>query len=244
MRGTPAQPERASPRLSSRLARRLPSLAALARGAPSPPALSRGGRGGRIRPRGRVCPRRPRCGRRPMGGVRGEAPHRKETPRAGGWARAARSACSSGMGVWGAQPPTKGTRLPSNRSLPLGASGAPSLAALARGTPSPPPSPARGEGAGSALGSWVRRHWLRRGRRPMGGVGGEAPHRKETPSQGVSGGSIIQRATRGSPSVRAQSSESGSAASRRSEPRTWRRSQRTSHMFVPAPSSSAWWASR
>ena len=69
---------------------------------PLTPSLSRKGRGGR-----RVRPGAP------GGGVGAQPPH-EENPRVGGWARAARSACSSGMGVWGAQPPTRGDgfRLP------------------------------------------------------------------------------------------------------------------------------------
>ena len=70
--------------------------------APLTPALSRKGRGGRNALDG--------CGDAadPDGGV-GAKPPQTRNPRAGGWARAARSACSSGMGVWGAQPP-QGTR--------------------------------------------------------------------------------------------------------------------------------------
>ena len=53
----------------------------------------------------------------PLGGV-GAAPPQKEHPRAGGRARAARSACSSGMGVWGAQPPAGDARSPSEGAGP------------------------------------------------------------------------------------------------------------------------------
>ena len=81
-------------------------------------------------------PSGPRSHRRPAGGV-GAQPPQIETPRAGGWARAALRgipasteapcACSSGMGTWGAQPPIDGTRLPSGPRLlcqPAGGVGA------------------------------------------------------------------------------------------------------------------------
>ena len=56
----------------------------------------------------------PRLRCQPGGGV-GAQPPQNETPRAGGRARAARSACSSAMGAWGAQPPIDDTRSASGR---------------------------------------------------------------------------------------------------------------------------------
>ena len=89
------------------------------RAAHARPGWGRGGRsppqGTRGRPRSALTPALSLRARGPESselavamliqwGRGGEAPT-EETPRAGGWARAARSACSSGMGAWGAQPP-------------------------------------------------------------------------------------------------------------------------------------------
>ena len=74
------------------------------------------------------------------GGVGAQPPH-KESPRAGGWATSG-AARSSGMGVWGAQPPAGDARCALE-----------GLSSGGRRTPSPPPSPARGEGAGGASGA-------------------------------------------------------------------------------------------
>ena len=68
----------------------------------------------------------PRLRCQPAGGV-GAQPPQNETPRAGGRARAARSACWSGMGAWGAQPPIDNTLSasePRGRCRPGGGVGA------------------------------------------------------------------------------------------------------------------------
>ena len=84
------------------------------------------------------------CGRADPGGGVGAQPPHQENPRVGGWATS-RAARSSGMGVWGAQPPAGDAR------CALGG-----LSSGGRRTPSPPPSPARGEGAGRGLASCGR----------------------------------------------------------------------------------------
>ena len=71
-------------------------------GPPHPRPLPQGARGPE-RPRGCAPPADP------DGGV-GASPPQNKIPRVGGRARAARSAGSSGMGVWGATPPTRDTR--------------------------------------------------------------------------------------------------------------------------------------
>ena len=86
---------------------------------PTPPLLWREREPGR--------PRWLRSGCR-SGGGRGAQPPQERNPRAGGWARAAlrgipastetACACSSGMGVWGAQPPAGDTQSASERLTP------------------------------------------------------------------------------------------------------------------------------
>ncbi len=217
--------------------RRAGALAGRTAGAdPLTPALSREGRGGRTALETVAAPSQSPCARWPRrrggafggsgaplraapqatahGGRGGRSPPQERSPRVGGWARAAQRA-RPGWGCGGRSPPRRTRGRPRGLIRLRGAE--------RRCAPGPHPRPLpRGEGAGG-------REDSRSGR----------PGR-----QGASGGSIIQRATRGSPSVRRQSSESGSAASRRSAPRIWRRSQRRSHMFVPASASNAWWASR
>ena len=126
---------------------------------PSPPP-SPSGRGGRT-----VRPRRLGAGSQGCavcaeveGGV-GAQPPQKENPRVGGWARAARSACWSGMGVWGAQPPQE--------TGPV------------LGGPHPRPLP-RGEGAGRcALGGLVRAPKAAPCAPKSRGAWGRSPHRKK-----------------------------------------------------------------
>ena len=126
-------------------------------------------------------------------GAWGLRPHRKGNPRAGGWARAARSAGSSGMGVWGAQPPAGDTRSPSRRRRVRRAGG---------GVGAQPPHERKSEGGwvgqsraqrrlvrdGGVGGAAPRRRYAlasrrRRVRRPGGGVG-RSPHMKENPRVG------------------------------------------------------------
>ena len=80
----------------------------------------------------------------PGGGV-GAQPPQKESPRAGGWATSG-AARSSGMGVWGAQPPAGDARSPSRAGRPAGG-----------GPPHPHPLPqgARGpDGLPVRRGAW------------------------------------------------------------------------------------------
>ena len=123
--------------------RRLPSLAAPPRGAPSPPPSPARGEGAGTpsrRPGGRSERGRggfaPTAGGRspsgcvpaadPDGGVGAKPPHRRKSE--GGWVGQSRAACSSGMGVCGAQAPHR------RRALALEG-----LSPRERRTPSPPP---------------------------------------------------------------------------------------------------------
>ena len=103
---------------------------------------------------------RSRC--RPAGGV-GAQPPQIETPRAGGWARAARSAGSSGMGAWGAQPPIAATRTRPRAAVAL---------PTRRGRGGCAPTDRNSEG-GRVGQSRAQRVLVR-----DGGVGGAAPHRR------------------------------------------------------------------
>ena len=226
-------------------------------GPPHPLALSREGRGGRTALETVAAPSQSPCARWPRRRAalpfpRGEG-DRILGPRnrGGGGLRGfgcaleGRAAGDGPWGAWGAEPPT-GKKSegrvggPERRSVLVRDGGVGGAAPHGRRA-GRPRGLIRHRGAERRCAPGPHPRPLPRG----AGAGGREGSRSGRPGrQGASGGSIIQRATRGSPSVRRQSSESGSAASRRSAPRIWRRSQRRSHMFVPASASSAWWASR
>ncbi len=159
---------------------------------PSPPPLPQGARGpasevgGAIRSGGGAA-------RRSVWGRGGAAPTSRKSE--GGWVGQSGAARSSGMGVWGAQPPAGDARAapapPHPHPLPQGARGPDGPRGLGarsgglRPLPLTPTLSRKGRGGRTALGRWGRDP-IRRRRSPALRVGawGRSPHMKESPRAG------------------------------------------------------------